>query len=246
MKLAVLVSLNYLAGGVGLGGGVHGPRDRRAAPGGHVGQGGVDGLRHGFCLLSFQRPGHLRPELVHVLAVLGPPVHHVGVVGGDAPLIALAVADKHAVLQRVEVVQLAQVGHQVHGITVDVGKVGSVAVNVVAHHRAALVGVAGGLTQLHGDMRVVGALPTGAGACVPPSPVPGQELGDTLSPYDGVGGHLHAGGVPGLDKYVGVRLGHPEAVHHDTLGLDNAAGTIAVVARQEALRDVRHCCHPSA
>ena len=48
----------------------------------------------------------------------GEPVHHVGVVAGNSPSMSLAMADHHAVHQRIQTVLLAKVCRQLHGCLV--------------------------------------------------------------------------------------------------------------------------------
>ena len=58
-------------------------------------------------------------------------------------------------------------GGQLHGAAVDVLKIRLVGLHVVAHHGAALIGVAGGLAALKGQVGVVGAAARGPRAGVP-------------------------------------------------------------------------------
>ena len=117
-------------------------------------------------------------------------------VGGYAPPVSLAVADEHPIGQRIQFVHLTEIGRQLHGVAVDRTEIAVVGRCVVAYHGPALVGMPCGLAALKRDMRVVGALAACARPRMPPSPVPGQQLGDALRPYNRVYRHFHAGLVP--------------------------------------------------
>ena len=97
---------------------------------------------------------HLRAESIHALAVLGEPVHHITVVGGNALLVALTMADDVLLGQ---IILLAEVGAQFHSLPIDLPKI---------HLVGQII-----FTDLKADVGIVGAA-TG----MPPSIIPGQRL----------------------------------------------------------------------
>ena len=106
-----------------------------------------------FCRAA-QLSFHVFPEGVHALAVLGEPVHHIGVVGSDAFPIAFAVAEDVLLGQAV---LLAEVSTKFYRFLVDFIEVYLVGETVFANFKA--------------DVGVV------AGAAAVPAPmIPGQSL----------------------------------------------------------------------
>ena len=97
---------------------------------------------------GFQQILHVRPEGVHGLSVLGEPVHHIGVVGGDALLVPLAVADD-VLLSQAELP--AQVGTQLHRLLIDGGEINRVFQAVLADFKAD-VGAVGRAASVPAEM----------------------------------------------------------------------------------------------
>lgn len=70
-------------------------------------------LRRRFGVQRFscsQQLVHLGAKRIHGLAVFGEPVHHIGMVAGDAALVPLSMADEHAVSCGIKVVLPAKIG----------------------------------------------------------------------------------------------------------------------------------------
>ena len=190
--------------------------------------------------IGAQSLGHVRAEGVHGLVELGEPVHHVAVVAGNAPLVALGVADDHPVGQGVEVVGLAQHGGELHRLLVDLFEI-------------ALIGE-GILTDFKADVGIVGI-----STSVPPQAIPGQGLDGTHASIGqladkGVSTHIQTGVVPvvgvaiaadgglqgvpvgvvirGLDIACHQGVVGPGGVDHNSLGGDGPPGLVAVVIGQ--------------
>src|SRR5699024_2453544 len=133
---------------------------------------------------------------------------------------SLEVADDHPVGQGVDVVGLAQHGSELHRLLVDLAEI-------------ALVGE-GVLTDLKGDVGVVGAAPGGAGAGVPAPVVPGQGL-DSAHGAVGqlankcVGTHIQAGVVP----VVGVAIATDGGLQGGTVGV--VVGRLHIAGHQRVV-----------
>ena len=173
------------------------------------------------------------PKIVHADPVPAPPVHHVGVVGRNAPGIALAVAQHHPVGLWVQMIELTQIRRQLHGGLIRRPKIALVSQVVLA--------------DLKGNVGVVAAAPA-----VPPTHIPGQGLIGThravrrLADH-GVDAGPHAalipvpaagcaqppvirGEIPPEPRVVG-----PRAVDHHPTGPDGPSPKVTVVVGQQGL-----------
>lgn len=185
----------------------------------------------------------LPAKAVHALAELGEPVEHIGVVGGDAQLAALGVADDHAAGQGVQAERSAEMGGQLHRLAVDGGEVGPVIQAVLADLKADI------------PQAVGTALFSAAG--VPAHIVPGQGLVGGYAAVlefadEGMDAHLLSAGtkgvpvvVPGAQKaVVGTDVAaqpgvvDPGAVDHDPLRSHGPSGDVALVFGQIELMKV--------
>lgn len=185
-------------------------------------------------------------EGVHVLAMLGPPVHDIAVVGGDALLVAFAVADD-VLLGQPEL--RAEIGTEFDSLTVHLAEVCGIIQPVLA--------------DLEADMCVVTASLLAA-CTVPAAMVPREglvgcdrtvcQLADEGVTAD-LAIHrlipviiifaLAEQTVVGADVAVQHRVIRTRAMHHDALRLDLLPGFVAVVMVKDQFVKVHLSVPPS-
>ena len=138
----------------------------------------------------------------------------VAVVGCDAALVTLAMADNHVIGKRIEFELLAQFSEQFHRFCVCSADVSLSGLGIKVYPRTA-AGVldAGGFGHFNTDMGVIGVA-----ARVPATIVPREGLVHSVGFDKAVGGFLYTGLVPTLDKYLGFGLGSTNGVQHQPLG----------------------------
>jgi hypothetical protein len=184
--------------------------------------------------LSFHPSGHIRPEIIHGLAEFREPVKDIPVVTGDPSAVALLMADYHSVSQRVQVILLAEIGCQLHGLLV---------------HRLKIAGILQAvLADFKGNVGII-CTAVLSSATVPASPVPGQGLDRThrsvcKEAYKGVGALFQSGPVPIIPVLIptnyiisGHIAGHrgvisPRRVYHYSQRPDGPPGLVTVVLGQ--------------
>lgn len=203
--------------------------------------------------MDIRRAAHRRldglPERVHGQAhvELRPQMLRIAVVAGDAALVALFVADDHAVFQRVKIVLFAQHGEKLHraviGALRDLPRGRLV---VTDKRRAARVLDASGFTHLHADVGIVAAA-VFSGRAVPPAMIPRQELPHVarVAVNHSMTADLprHVRIVPLLCKHRRAGLIATHAVQHEAAHGDLAARLITCVVGEMRL-DYLHAFHP--
>ena len=167
-------------------------------------------------------------------AELRPEMLRVTVVGGDAPLAALLVADDDPIPQRVEGELPAEHGEQLHrrligalgnglgGGKVRAGESGPTRIPDAAR-----------FAHLHPDVGVVAA-----GPAMPASVVPGEALvhGAIVAVNEAVDtGPVVAGLVPVADEHLGAGLGTAHGVEHEALDRDLPACGVAGIFGEDGL-----------
>ena len=188
-----------------------------------------------------------RPESVHCVGQteLRPQMLRVAVVGGDAPLAALLVADDHPIPQRIEGELLGKHSEQFYRRLIGAlcHSLGSGLVGAGEGGPARILD-AGRFAHLDPDVGIVAA-----GPAMPAPVVPGEALidGAIVAVNEAVdAGPVVAGAVPVLDEHLGAGLGTAHGVEHQPLDRDFPTSGVAGIFGEDGFNEPHSSSPPSS